>query len=70
MSVLTALVGLYVVLVVGGSLLLVLLGLRDALKARWTREVLAEERRRHALDVEARRQEHEESQRWLLEMHR
>lgn len=60
----------YVVLVVGCSLLLVLLGLRDSLRDRWTREAIAEERRRHALDIEERRQAHEESQRWLLQMHR
>lgn len=70
-------VTLYVTLAVGLALWVGLAGLWAYLTERWhaylarqLAPVLAEERRRHAADIEARRKEHQESQEWLMGMHR
>ena len=67
----------YVTVSVGLALLVVLAGLRAYLEERWQAylarqlaPVLAEERRRHAADLERARQEHQEARAWLIETHR
>ena len=62
--------------VYGGGLL-ALMALYDYLVAQWhaliarrMAPVLADERRKHAAELEARRKEHQESQEWLMDMHR
>lgn len=67
----------YGIIVLGGSALILLVGLRDYVRDRWhaylarqVGPVLAQERSRHAAHLAEARRQHQDAQQWLMETHR